>query len=241
MFIHQSTIGFIFKQQERGEADKIFSIFSQNFGRIEILGKGIRKISSKLRGGMEVFSISQIEFVEGKFQKRLVGVQLIERFKNLKKDLKKLSTAFKISDILDFLIKGQEKEKRIFRLLKETFSKLNSSSFKKEKVLYLYFFWNLISILGYKPQLRFCSFCQKKKNQKFYFNFSSGGLICEECFKNVKIGERIDSNSIKLIKLLLKGDINFLERLRIEKEALNLVSLLSEKYLKFLAEKNETL
>ncbi len=239
MFLHQTTVGFIFKERELGEADKIFSIFSKDFGRIELLGKSVRKISSKLRWGMEIFSFSQVEFVEGKFQKRLVGVQPLEKFKNLKRNLKKLSIAFKISEILDSLIKGEEKEERIYQLIKETFSKLNSSIFDREKVLYLYFFWNLISLLGYQPQLNFCSSCRKKERVNFYFDFSLGSLICEECFKNVKIGKRIDQNSIKLLKILLKRKVNLLEKLRIEKETLNLAFLLSEKYFNFLIE-NET-
>ena len=45
MFLHQTTVGFIFKERELGEADKIFSIFSKDFGRIELLGKSVRKIS----------------------------------------------------------------------------------------------------------------------------------------------------------------------------------------------------
>jgi len=236
---HQSTFGFVFKEREFGEADKIFSIFSKDFGRIEVLGKSIRKVSSKLKFGIEIFSLSQIEFVQGKFQKILVGVQPFEKYKNLKKNLKKLIFAFKISEVLDSLIKGEEKDERIYGLIKEVFSKLNSLSFKKEEVLYLYFFWNLLSFLGFKPQIDFCFFCKEKEDSNFYFDFTLSNLVCEKCSKNVKIGKRIDKDSLKLLKVFLKGNIDLLERLKSKKETINSVFLLSQEYFKFLAEKNE--
>lgn len=235
----QRTFGFIFKEKEFGETNKIFSIFSKDFGRIEILGKGIRKITSKLRSATEPFSLSQLEFVEGKFQKILVGAQTLKRFKNLKKDLKKLSIAFKISEVLDSLVKGEEKDERIYHLIIEVFSRLDLSFFKNERVLYPYFFWQLVSFLGYKPNLDFCLFCKRKSGLNFYFDFFWGGLICEKCARNVKMGKSIDKNSLKLLNLLLKGNLEILERLKIEKETLNLVSSLSQDYFKFLSEKNE--
>ncbi len=237
MFPRYRTLGFVFRQKDLGEADKIFSVFTKDFGRIEVLGKGIRKISSKLRGGIEIFSISEIEFVEGRYQKRLVGAQIKKRFKKIKKDLKKLSIAFKIAEALDLLIRGPEREKKIFLLLEKTFSKLNFS--KRERLIYLIFFWKLISLLGYSLQINFCSLCQKKINQRVFIDFSLGGVICERCQKVARMGREVDKSVLKFLKLLREKDFDFFERLKIKESILTEALSLSSKYLAFLAEKNE--
>ena len=159
MALHYRTQGFILKKVDVGESDRIFTIFTKDFGKLEILAKALRKITSKLRGGMELFYLSDIEFIQGKTHKTLTDAILIERFPNLRKDLKKLKIAFEISEIIDNLIKGEEKDEQIWQLLRKTLERLNNVylSIKECWLIYYYFLWNFLSILGFKPQLNFCS------------------------------------------------------------------------------------
>ena len=145
----------IVKKEDRGEADQLFTVYTKEFGRLEILGKAIRKINSKLRSGADIFYLSDIEFIQGKGYKTLIDAFLIEKFESLEKDLKKLKIAYQISDALDDLIKGQEPDEKIWQLLMETFKKLNSPNLKSEilNLVYPSFLWNLLSALGYKSDL----------------------------------------------------------------------------------------
>jgi len=69
MFIHHRTRGFFIKKENRGETDQLFTVFTQAYGKVEILGKAIRKISSKLKSGAEIFYLSEIEFIQAKLIK----------------------------------------------------------------------------------------------------------------------------------------------------------------------------
>lgn len=154
-FIHYRSLGIFLTKEEKGEADQLFTIFTENFGRLEILAKGIRKITSKLRPGVELFSLSEIEFIQGKNYKTLTDAILIEKFKNIKKDFQKLTLLYKIGEIVSLLANQDEKDEKVWGLLKETFDKLNNPlfSFSQANLIYFFFFWNLISFLGYKPEL----------------------------------------------------------------------------------------
>jgi len=198
MFTHYRTQGFILKKTDRGEADRIFTIYTKDFGKLEILAKAERKIRSKLKGGLELFYLSEVEFIQGKTHKTLTDVMLIESFPNLRKDLEKLSIAYRISEVLDSLIKGQEADEKIWHLLNETFNKLNNSQLltANYQLLYYYFLWNFLSISGYRPGLYNCSLCQKKLlPEKLYFNPKEGGIICQSCFKKLKLIEEDKSSS----------------------------------------------
>ena len=221
MFLNYRTKGFIFKKEDRGEADQLFTIYTKDFGKLEILGKAIRKISSKLRSGAETFYLSEIEFIQGKTYKTLTDAILVEKFKNLRKDLKRLPIAYKISEILDNLVRGQEADEKIWYLLNETFNKLNNCQIVKLsncQLLYYYFLWSLLSILGYKPELYNCSLCQKKLiPEKLYFNPKEGGIICQNCFKKLKSGKEVKPEIVKILRIMLEKNWITLSKLKIEK------------------------
>ena len=237
MFIHYRTQGFVFKKVDSGEADRIFTIFTKDFGKLEILGKGIRKISSKLRSGMEIFYLSDIEFIQGKTHKTLTDAILIERFNNLRNSLKRLAIAYKISEVFDSLVVGQEPDKRLWKLLIEVFGKLNSLEIENSKleILYYYFLWNFLSILGFKPQLNFCSICQKKLiPQGLYFSFKEGGVVCQNCSKKIKEEKKISPEAVKILRLILEKDFDFLKRLKIKEEQQKEIREISENYLSYI-------
>ena len=241
MFRHYRTQGFILKKTERGEADRIFIIYTKDFGKLEILAKAERKIKSKLKGGLELFYLSEIEFIQGKTHKTLTDAILIENFPILRKDLERLPIAYRISEVLDNLIKGQEADEKIWNLLNETFQKLNNQqlTINNQQLLYYYFLWNLLSILGYQPELYNCSLCQKKLlPEKLYFNLKEGGIICQSCFKKLKSGKETDSETVKILRIILEKNWPILSKLKIEAKYLKGLASISKNYLSLICEEN---
>ena len=210
MFVHYRTQGIILKKEDRAEADQLFTVYTKDFGKLEILGKAIRKISSKLRSGAEIFYLSEIEFIQGKAHKTLTDAILIEKFSNLKNNLNKLKIAYKISQILDNLVSGQEADEKIWQLLNETFRKLNQLEISSAKLelIYYYFFWNLVSLLGYQPDIKNCTIQ----------------------------GKKINCDIVKIIKVILKKDWQILLRLKIRPLHLKLLKNVSRWYNKKYAE-----
>ena len=147
MFVNYRTQGIILKKEDRGEANQLFTIYTKDFGKLEIFGKAIRKISSKLRAGADIFYLTDIEFIQGKAHKTLTDAVLIEKFENIRSDLNKLKITYQISEILDELIKGQESDEEIWDLLNKTFQRLNNLKLKIKnwKLIYYYFLWNFLS------------------------------------------------------------------------------------------------
>jgi len=228
MAVHYRTQGFVLKKNDLREADQVFSIYTQDFGKLKILGKAIRKIKSKLRAGAGLFYLSEIEFIQGKTYKTLTDAIVIDKFKNTRKDLERLKIAYQIAETADNLISGQEKDEKIFNLLNEVFSILNNC---KLKIVYYYFLWNLLSILGYQIDLYNCAVCQKKLvPQKLCFN-SGEGIICSECSGNLKDKSEISPDIIKILRLFLGKNQNILSRLKIQDLHKKELENISENYL----------
>ena len=240
MFAHYRTQGFILKKVDRGEADRIFTIYTKDFGKLELLARAERKIKSKLRGSLELFYLSEIEFIQGKTHKTLTDALLIENFPNLKKDLEKLPIAYKISETLDGLINGQEPDKNIWHLLNEVFNKLNNPNLKPviSNLVYYYFLWNILSILGYQPELYNCPRCQKKLTPgELYWNSKEGGIICQNCFLKTRVsswsGKKIEPEIIKILRIILEKKWQTLSKLKIEPNYPKSLNSISENYLSY--------
>ncbi len=249
MFTHYRTQGFILKKEDRGEANQLFTIYTKDFGKLEILGKAIRKISSKLRSSTDIFYLSDIEFIQGKTHKTLTDAILINDFRNLRKSLKKLAVAYKISEVLDVLVKGQEPDEKIWQLLKEVFEQLNNweienslnpaASGRKLKIIYYYFLWNLLSILGYRQEFYQCFLCQEKISpENIFFSPKEGGLICKNCKNSIKQAQEINSNTVKILRIILKKDWLTLKKLKIEPEDLKSLKIISDYYFTEILEQN---
>lgn len=237
MFIHHRSQGFVIKEENRGEADKVFTIFTKNFGKVKVSGKAIRKIKSKLRAGIQAFYLSEIEFIQGKKQKTLVDAISLDKFPGIKKNFNKLRIISKITEVFDKLVKGEEPDKKLWELLLEVFKGLDvcPSSRSLYSLIYYYFIWNLFSTLGYKPVFNQCVVCQKKlKPDVLYFNPEHGGIICDSCFRKVKEGEKTEVETIKILKVLLEKRWEIFSKLKIEAEHQKDLKKISENYLSYL-------
>ncbi len=147
MAVKYATEAFVFKKEDRMDADRVFSVFAKDFGRLEVFGKAIRNIDSKLRGGIDIFSLCRIEFVQGKNKKTLTDALALQKFKSIAGDPEKLEIANAICQVAHEFLKGQEKDEKILALLVEVFGKLQAG--RARKLIYYYFFWNFMALLGH--------------------------------------------------------------------------------------------
>ncbi|MBU3942603.1 DNA repair protein RecO [Patescibacteria group bacterium] len=187
------------KKVDLREANQLFTVFTEDYGKICVLGRGIRKIKSKLRSGIDIFYLSEIEFVQGKAYKTLTDAKTINKNKD------NFEERLKIGELVDKLVKAPEKDKNIWKLLEEA-------------PKYHYFFWNLLSILGYQVDLYNCSSCHGKLSP-IKLSFEPEGIKCSNC--SDKSSKNISPEVVKIIRLLLKKDWDILSKLRIKKSHLN--------------------
>ena len=217
MAIRYRTEAFVLTKKDKGEADQIVLFYTKDFGKIRVLAKSIRKIQSKLRGGIGLFSLSKIEFIKGKNYKTLTDARSEDNFPKIKNDFKKLFIAQKISDILERLIKGEEEDSLIWPLLKDTFKKLEETSLKEDYyfLFYHYFAWNLLSLLGYKINLWHCAICQRRLEEgEIYFD-PEEGLICRKCSQKEKNHERILGETVKILRILIEKNWRIIPRIKV--------------------------
>lgn len=78
-----------------GERDRILNLLCREAGKISVLVKGVRAEKSRLAGGVELLSESEISYIDGKSNlKILTGARLRVHFGSLAKDMGRMNRAF---------------------------------------------------------------------------------------------------------------------------------------------------
>jgi DNA repair protein RecO (recombination protein O) len=62
----QHTLGIVLSRTNYGEADRIVNFITLDFGKVQVIAKGVRKEKSKLAGGIEPFCVSEIGFIQSR-------------------------------------------------------------------------------------------------------------------------------------------------------------------------------
>lgn len=126
--------GIVLASQNLGEADKILTIFTKNFGKLEVLAKNVKKLESKRASACEILSYNK--FAIGKSKLLTLSETLnLDQFLKIKSNLPKLSLAFLALEVLNLTIPIGVPYPEIFQSLISFLKKLtNAVSIYEAKV-----------------------------------------------------------------------------------------------------------
>ena len=251
------TEAIVLGEKEFGAQDKIFSVFTKKYGKIEVLAKSIRKIKAKLQGGLQVLNHLSLEFIKGRNFNIATDIIVKNEFLDIKHSSIKFRAAYYISHLLNTLVKEEEKDERVWDLILETlynieFTPLSKDSSKQInynlQLTLRYFEWNLLSCLGFRPEVYYCVNCQEKLQEgKFYFSSKEGGILCQKCkikkdeilSKGPKTNvKEISRDTIKILRLILSENKKILNRIKIDPPILKELKNLSRNFIQYIAEEH---
>src|SRR4030042_2940163 len=117
-----TTTGIILKRRDYQENDRIFCLYTKDFGKIEVVAKGTKKITSKLKGYLEPFYLVKLMIAKGKVFDKLANCNTIKTYNNLRNDPTLLGFALinYLAEGTDGLISGHISQSDKFNLLLET-------------------------------------------------------------------------------------------------------------------------
>lgn len=166
----------ILNRTDFGEADRIITFLTPDHGKVRAIAKGVRKTKSKLAGGIELFSVSDISFIPGKREiGTVVSTRLIDHYGRIVKDLDRTNTGYGFIKKLDKATEDAA-DGHYFSLLEESFKALDDSSINLGLVS-VWFDAQLLRLGGHTPNLRTDRQGGKlDPDSKFDFNFDNMGF-----------------------------------------------------------------
>lgn len=140
------TEGIILKRRNFGEADRILTVFSLQKGKISVLAKGVRRITSRRGGNVELLNRSILYLHQGKGMPILTEATTLDTFPKLKEDLTLSTYAYHIIELVNKLTAENQGNRTLYEHLVEVLRRLER---KPRQILIRAFEAKILSNLGF--------------------------------------------------------------------------------------------
>lgn len=143
-----TTEGIILKRKDFGEADRVITILTPRYGKISVIARGVRRITSRRAGNVELLNRVRLHLFKAKSY-TLTEAESIETFAKLKQNLTLATSAFHVIELIDRLTVEEQMNQSLYdltvgvlQLLENNPRQLFLRAFEV-KVLTLLGFWSI--------------------------------------------------------------------------------------------------
>jgi len=114
MYEKYTTDAIVLSQFEHGEQDRIFTLFTRDFGLVRAQARAVRTMGSKMRTALTLFAPTSLSLVRGTRGWRIAGARA-DFFEPLSED--GVYAYSRIVHLVTRLVRGEEKNQYLFDVL----------------------------------------------------------------------------------------------------------------------------
>jgi DNA repair protein RecO len=116
MYQKYQTDALVLGSRESGEADKVYALFTKEFGLVRARASAVRTEKSRMRYALQKYARANAALVRGKRGWRLAGASSM---KNATGDVRGVAAFARIAELVLRLIGGEERNEYLFAALAE--------------------------------------------------------------------------------------------------------------------------
>lgn len=144
-----STHAIVLKRRNVGEADRVVTIFSKEYGRMRVVAKGVRRVHSRRAPSLEVFSHVSLVLHKGKAWDSISEATPIHAFPLLRGSLPRVSYAYYLCELVDAFLPERQEHRDVYALLLDALTALNDTLELDPVAVSEHFALELLRSLGY--------------------------------------------------------------------------------------------
>jgi len=144
-----TTEGFILSSREAGEAEKVVSVFTKEFGLLRLFARGARKPQSKLNPYLNIFTHGRFGFVSGKDRWHLVDAEDILHFDGVLLGREAIELLGRAANFVERFHKGEIKDEVFWHIILSFVKFLDSAPRETLQELEVVFYAKALLVLGY--------------------------------------------------------------------------------------------
>ena len=210
--------GIVISEVDYKESSKIINVLTKEYGIIGLIARGTKQVKSNLSGVTSklTYGFFHVNYKENNLS-RLIEVDVINKFKNIKKDINLMSYSLYLLELADKVYK-HDNDSEIYNLLIASLIKIEEGF--DYKAISNIFELKMLDFLGIRPVINECINCGSKVDIVTISSYR-GGYLCKNCAK----GEVITNiKTIKLLRMFYYVDISKITKLDISDNVKNELS-----------------
>ena len=179
---NQTTFGIVVKTADYRENDRMLTLLTPQFGRIDTLARGCRKPGSPLLSAGELFTFGEFVLYTGKERSGVVSCAVQDNFYPIREDYDKLRFAGYMLQVAACQIQPAQYSRDLFVLLLRSLKRIAYMDLDFRAVCAAFLLMDA-AVLGYRPVLDGCVHCGQaaEGSEHFLFDLENGGLCCRDC------------------------------------------------------------
>ena len=223
------TKGIIIAEKVLSDFDKMLTILTPNMGKIECVAKGARRPKSLLMAGTQFLCFGEYLLYKGSENYSMNSCETIEVFYNIRTDLDKLKYAVYITKIVNDVTMENQNNYKVLQLFLNTLYVISNTDKDLDLVLSI-FRLRLLSIIGFKPEIKECRGCKAKENIT-KFSIKDNGFKCSSCGKVDKGAIDMNETTRDAIRYIIISDAKKIYSFNVPQESIEELKIISKVYL----------
>lgn len=136
-YTHYQTKAIVIASEDWGEANRIVTLLTKEFGVVRAVVQSAREVRSKQRFGLQLFSLSEVTLILGKEYWRLAGVEpLVNYGMRLVQHHRAYSLMSRAAGLVQRLVQGEEMNVELFSEIDQALQFLQQESLDTETLQY---------------------------------------------------------------------------------------------------------
>ena len=140
------TEGIILKRKNFGEADRILTVFTLSRGKISIVAKGVRRVTSRRAGNVELLNRVSLFLYQAKGMPLLTEAESIETYSKIKSNLALSTYAYHIIELIDKLTAENQENRILYEHLVRVLQRFEK---RPRQLLIRAFEVKILSLMGF--------------------------------------------------------------------------------------------
>jgi DNA repair protein RecO (recombination protein O) len=171
----------VLRTTKLGEADKIVTLLTRQWGRLRAVAQGARRPKSRWGALFEPMTHIRAWIFERENRDllRMNSADLIESFFEIQKDYRIQVAAQYLGEVTERLLPEREPNERAFRLLVAVLKALKHRG-EVDRPLVYFDYW-MVKLGGFLPDFERCSNCGRSLDPEGFYGRGAEGLVCRNC------------------------------------------------------------
>lgn len=175
------TDGLVIREVKTGEADKVITLLTAEYGKITISGKGVGSIKNRHAASAQLFSYSTFLLRKKGNYYYIRDTFFIECFMNIRYDIEKLAMANYVCDVVcDLALENVEDRDLLSLALNTLYAIADRDDIPSEQIKAAFEFRAAVQA-GFMPDLSSCGVCGCDITEESLLDVMNGRVICKKC------------------------------------------------------------
>ena len=174
------TDALVLRHSDYGDYDRMVTLFSPEYGRIDAIARGCRRPKSPLVNAVEPFTSGEFQLYYRRDRYSIDQCQIKESFYELRTDYDRLVHGMYWLKLLDAAIMAESPAPDLFLITLRALAHLNYSDLPPA-LLTTAFEMHFMAQLGFAPRMNQCVQCGRAIDSDARFDARLGGAVCLNC------------------------------------------------------------